>query len=176
MAEDRIVLGSGKLYVAVFSGTIPEDTALEAQENLIGYIKGGATLTYTPSFYEAKDDLGYVSKKMLTEEEVIHKSGIMTWNAETLEKLCATATLEKNATVRTLKIGGIGKYKGTKYVIHFVHEDAEDGDIRITIVGNNQTGFEMAFAKDSETVINAEFKALPQDSEGTLITYKEEIK
>lgn len=33
----------------------------------------------------------------------------------------------------------------------------------------------MAFAKDKETVINAEFKAMPMDSEGTLIEYKEAI-
>ena len=29
--------------------------------------------------------------------------------------------------------------------------------------------------KDKETVIDAEFKAVPHDSEGTLIVYEEEI-
>ena len=33
----------------------------------------------------------------------------------------------------------------------------------------------LAFAKDKETVIDAEFKCLPQDDEGTLIEYTEEI-
>lgn len=33
----------------------------------------------------------------------------------------------------------------------------------------------IAFAKDSETVIDAEFKAQPMDKEGTLITYQEEM-
>ena len=33
-----------------------------------------------------------------------------------------------------------------------------------------------AFAKDSETVIDAEFKAQPQDKEGTLIRYEEDIE
>ena len=46
----------------------------------------------------------------------------------------------------------------------------------IAIVGNNQAGFEMQFQKDSETVINAEFKAAPLDNEGTLVIYKEDIK
>lgn len=45
----------------------------------------------------------------------------------------------------------------------------------LTIVGNNQAGFTIAFAKDSETVIDAEFKAQPMDKEGTLITYQEEM-
>ena len=46
---EKIVLGSGKLYVTTFSGTLPEDTALETSDNLIGLIQGGATLTYTPT-------------------------------------------------------------------------------------------------------------------------------
>lgn len=173
--SDKIVLGSGRLYVVEFSSTIPADATIETAENLIGYIQGGATLTYTPTFYEAKDDLGYVSKKFLTEEEAILKSGVMTWNGNTLAKLCSTAKVTEDTTSRTVKIGGISNYDGKKYVIHFVHEDEVDGDIRVTIVGSNEAGFEIAFAKDKETVINAEFKAQPQDTDGTLILYKEEI-
>jgi hypothetical protein len=171
---EKIVLGSGKLYVVEFTDTMPEDTTIEADDNLIGLIQGGATLTYTPTFYEAKDDLGLVSKKFLTEEEVILKSGIMTWNGNTIEKLTSTARVTEEKGTRTVKIGGIDNYNGKQYVIHFVHKDDVDGDIRITIVGSNEAGFEIAFAKDKETVINAEFKAQPQDKEGTLILYKEE--
>ena len=173
---ERIVLGSGKVYCLEFTDSIPEDTIIETDANLLGLIQGGATLTYTPTFYEAKDDLGLVSKKFITEEEAILKSGIMTWNGATLQKLCSTARVTTDAPThtRTVKIGGSGNYDGKKYVIHFVHEDAVDGDIRVTIVGSNEAGFELAFAKDKETVINAEFKAQPHDSEGTLIIYKEE--
>ena len=174
--EDKIVLGSGKLFVLAFSDAIPEDTVLEVDDNLLGYIQGGATLSYTPSFYEAKDDLGFVVKKMITEEEAVLKSGVMTWCGETLKKLCSTARVTSNETERTVKIGGASNYDGAKYVIRFLHEDKVDGDIRITIIGSNEAGFEMAFAKDKETVINAEFKAMPMDNEGTLIEYREEIK
>ena len=175
--SEKIVLGSGKLYVTEFANTIPEDSVLETKENILGYIQGGATLSYTPSFYEAKDDLGLVVKKMLTDEEVVLKSGIMTWNGKTLEKLCGTARVTEAGSTRTVKIGGIGNYDGKKYVIRFVHEDEVDGDIRLTIVGSNEAGFEMAFAKDKETVVNVEFKAMGGlDTEGTLVEYKEEIK
>ena len=182
--SDRIVLGSGKLYVteatkATGGGyTIPADSTLETAANLIGYIQGGATLEYTPEFYEAKDDLGYVYKKYLTEEEAILKSGIMTWNGDTLTKLTATGRKDTTASTQSknvFKIGGIGNFNNTQYVIRFVHEDDVDGDIRITIVGSNESGFEMAFAKDAETVINAEFKAVPNDTAGTLIIYEEEV-
>lgn len=173
---EKIVLGSGKLYIDEFTGTLPEDAAMEVAEKLLGLIQSGASLSYKPSFYEAKDDLGLVSKKIITDEEAILKSGVMTWNGNTLQKLSSTARVTEDATkkIRTVKIGGMGNHDGKKYVIHFVHEDAVDGDIRITIVGSNEAGFELAFAKEKETVINAEFKAQPQDSEGTLILYKEE--
>lgn len=173
---EKIVLGSGKVYIDEFTGTIPEDSVIEVDDKLLGLIQGGAVLTYTPSFYEAKDDLGLVGKKIITDETAVLKSGVMTWNGKTLEKLCSTARVTEDTEkhIRTVKIGGVGNYNGKKYVIHFVHEDKVDGDIRVTIVGSNEAGFELAFAKDKETVINTEFKAQPMDNEGTLILFREE--
>lgn len=176
---ERIVLGSGKLYCVAASPaqgggyTIPADNTIETTSNLLGWIQGGATMEYTPEFYVAKDDLGKVSKKYLTDEDVTLKSGIMTWSADTLAKLAATATVVEPTSPATsptiLKIGGIDNFDNTQYVLRFVHEDEEDGDIRVTIVGSNEAGFSIAFAKDKETVIDAEFKAVPHDSTGTLV-------
>ena len=175
--SEKIVLGSGKLYVMEFTGTIPENTEIETEENRIGYIQGGASIEYKPSFYEAKDDLGLVTKKIITDEEAVLKSGIMTWNLQRLAKLCNTGRVTEDAenNIRILKIGGIGNYDGKLYVIHFVHTDEQDGDMRLTIVGQNEAGFTIAWAKDKEAVINAEFKAQPLDQQGTLIILQEEI-
>ena len=169
----KIVLGSGKLYCSEFTNTIPEDATLEVDDNVLGLISGGATLSYEPEFYTAEDDLGLAVKKMITKETATLKSGIMTWNGKTLQKLCSTARVSSTeAGVTTVKIGGVGNYDGKKYVLRFVHTDTE-GTIRITIVGSNEAGFEIAFAKDEETVIDAEFTAFPLDDEGTLILYSE---
>lgn len=181
MDKESIVLGSGFLYCTEFEGTnkeIPDNETLETTENLLGYIKGGASIEYKPTFYEAKDDMGMVSKLITTEEEATLKSGIMTWCGKTLERLCSTArvTEDKANNKRIVKIGGIANSVNKIYVLHFVHKDNKDGDIRITIVGNNQAGFTISFAKENETVIDAEFKAQPMDKEGTLILYEEEIK
>ena len=102
----------------------------------------------------------------------------MTWNGETLAKLSSTATVSEDSQndIRTVKIGGAGNFDGKKYVIHFVHEDPADGDVRITMVGSNDNGFELSFAKDKETVINAEFRAMPCDANGTLLIYKEDME
>ena len=119
--------------------------------------------------------MGKVSKVITTEEEVTLKSGIMTWCGTTIEKLCQTARVTEKSGKRIVKVGGMGNATGKKYLLRFVHKDTEDGNIRITIVGNNQAGFVIAFAKDTETVIDAEFKAQPMDKEGTLILYEEDM-
>lgn len=176
MAEvKRIILGSCKVFATLFSGTIPEDSVIETADNRLGHIKGGATLEYAPTFHVAKDDLGEVQKSKLTEEEAKIKCGIMTLNGNNIAKLAATARVDETKKgKRTLKIGGAGNDNGEKYVIRLLHEDEEDGDIRVTVVGRNEAGFSLAFAKDAETVIDAEITAFPHDSEGTLILYTED--
>ena len=57
----------------------------------------------------------------------------------------------------------------------FAHEDKTDGNLWVVIKGKNQSGFTLTFAVDSGTVLEPEFKALPQDTEGTLIKLIEEI-
>lgn len=169
---ERVILGSGKVYVAEFIGTtIPEDAVLEVESNLLGKIKNGASLEYKPEYYTASDDLGLVSKTKLIKEDASLKCGVMTIISTTFQKLCSTARKTYDATKKrtTVKIGGVANDDGKQYVIRFVNEDAQDGDTRITIVGQNQSGFTLAFAQDKESVIDAEFKALPNDVDGTLI-------
>ena len=174
---ERIILGSAKVFATEFSASasIPEDNVIETDDNRLGHIKGGATVEYTPTFYHAKDDLGEVQKSRLTEEEAKIKCGIMTLNGKNISKMASTARVDETKKgKRTLKIGGAGNDDGKKYVIRLLHEDAEDGNIRVTIVGRNESGFSLTFAKDAETVVDAEISAFPNDSEGTLIIYTED--
>lgn len=178
----KIVLGSGKLYVseATASGgvyTVPADSTIEKDSNLLGYIQGGASLEYTPEFYTVQDDLQCVHKKFLTKESVVFKSGILTWNGEVLSKLCSTAQVTTAVGKRTVKIGGLANYDDKMYVLRFVHTDEgeTDSDIRLTLVGSNSAGFELQFNPDTETVVNAEFECVGNvGSSGVLIIYEEE--
>lgn len=183
---ERIILGSGYIHVKAYAKgeAIPNPEDFCKDETLFAYVKGGATIEYKPEFYEAKDDMGKVAKTVVTDEGVTLKSGIMTFSGNTLAKLCDTArvserTVTKQGTpdkkYRVVKVGGAGNAKGAKYIICFHHVDAVDGDIYLMIIGQNQAGFSLSFAKDNETVVDAEFHALPMDGEGTLITYTEEI-
>lgn len=176
--KNKIVLGSGKVYITEYTGSIPETIEIEKEDNLLGLIQGGASLEYTAERYTAEDDLGLAKKTMLTKEDAVFKTGLVTWCGDTLARLCSTARVSDNTVTktRTVKIGGIANQDGKNYLVRFVHEDKKDGTIRISLVGSNQAGFILAFTKDKETVPNAEFKALPLDGEGTLIIYEEEIK
>lgn len=170
-----ITLGSGDLMIKEYTDTMPEYTDFKAESDLLGRIQGGATIEYKGEWYEAKDDTGKVVKTIITEEEATLKSGVITWNGKTLEKLTSTARVTEADGIRTVKIGGVGNHNGKSYALCFHHIDKADGDVWIVIRGVNQAGFSIAFAKDKETVIDAEFKCLPQDDEGTLIQYIEEI-
>ena len=175
MDSERIILGSGKLYCMTFDGTIPEDAAIETEANQLAHIKGGASVEYSAETTTVEDDLGVVSKTKTTTEEVTLKAGLLTWCAKTLEKLCSTARVTETETKRTVNIGGVKNQNNTRYLIRFLHEDTEDGDIRVTIVGRNESGFSITFAKDAESSIEPQFKAHPMDKDGTLIIYEEDI-
>lgn len=178
MAKKNIVLGSGMAYIVEFDGTVPANEVFETEENRLGDIQGGASVEYKQTLYTAKDDLGLVSKEIITDEEALLKLGVLTFNAETIAKLTSTSEVKEataeGVTKVTMKIGGVGRANGKKYAVRFVHKDGVIGVIRVTVVGANQAGFTLSFLKDKETVLNPEFKATPIDGEGTLILYEEE--
>lgn len=170
-----ITLGSGKIYLQAFADAMPTVDTLCTDENLLGYIKGGASLEYTQETYEEKDDLGVVSKIITTSEEALLKCGLLTWNGETLKKLVDRCGVTTASGKRTTKIGGAGNAQGGYYAICFLHEDKQDGNLWIMIKGLNTAGFTLTFAADEGTVVEPEFKALPHDEAGTLIELIEEI-
>lgn len=173
--KTNITLGSGKIYITPYTDTVPTVEALCVEENLLGYIKGGASLEYTEEPYEEKDDLGYVSKVITTSEEAVLKCGLLTWNGNTLKNLIDRCSVTEDGSKRTVKIGGAGNSQGKNYAICFHHEDKTDGDLWVLIVGRNTAGASLTFAKDAGTVIEPEFKALPHDDNGTLVELVEEI-
>lgn len=171
-----ITLGSGDLMIKEYDGTsVPNYSEFNVETDLLGRIQGGATLEYKTTWYDAKDDTSKAVKSIITEEDATLKSGIITWNGKTLKQLVSTARVTEDNGKRTVKIGGVGNHDGKSYALCFHHTDKADGDVWIVIRAVNQGGFSMSFVKDKETVIDAEFKCLPIDSEGTLIEYTEEM-
>ena len=161
-------LGSGHLHLGVYENTLPTwDEFFSSTENLIGRIKGGASISYTTEKYEDEDDLGYIKIEEIKKEKVEMKSGVMTWNLETLQSLCSTArsTTLADGTVHA-KIGGLANQSNARYILGFEHKDK---GLRVAIVGRNTEGFSFDFKQDSVTVIDCVFSAEALDDEGTLI-------
>ena len=173
--KKTITLGSGKIYALAYSDAMPTVDTLCVEDNLLGYIKGGAGLEYTEETYEEKDDLGYVSKIITTSEEALLRCGLLTWNGATLKKLVDRCQSTEAAGKRTTKIGGAGNAQGGYYAICFLHEDKVDGNLWVLIKGRNTAGFTLTFSAEEGTVVEPEFKAMPHDDNGTLIELIEEI-
>lgn len=178
--KDTLTLGSGKIYLWEDDNDYADVPAIIAKlkdDVKLGNIKGGAALEYTEETTEEKDDLGLVSKVVTTSEEAILKCGLITWNGKTLSDLVDRCQVtEDNSTgLRITRIGGAGNAKGKYYTIVFAHEDKKDGNVYIIIRGRNTAGATLTYATDAGTVVEPEFKALPNDDKGTLVIYVEEL-
>ena len=169
-----IPVGSGNVYETAFTGgDIPSNEIIETEANRLGYIEKGATLTYKATFKKFKDDLGLVSRNVLTDDEATFKFGLISWVYSKLNALCSTCRIDEKDGGRTIKIGGISNDDGKKHLFRFVHKDSQLGDLRITIVGTNTGGLSLKYAADDSTNIEPEITALPSDDEGTLVRLDE---
>ena len=177
-AKNNITLGSGKPFIMEYTaGDLPSIAEICTEEHLLGYSKGGAELSYTEETYEERDDLGFAAKVVTTTEAALLKLGLLTWNGNTLKYLADRCTVTEDAAkgTRTIKIGGAGNAQGKDWLVCFMHEDKKDGNLYVIVRGRNSVGLTLTFAVDAGTVIEPEFKALPQDNAGTLITMIEDI-
>ena len=149
--------------------------ALCKVDNRLALIKSGAALDYVEETYTERDDLGIVQKTITTKEEVKLKGGMLTWTGNTLGVLVDRSKVTEENGVRITKIGGAGNAKGKYYVLVFHHEDKQDGDLWVVIVGRNTAGLSIKFANESGSVVEPEFTAKPQDEDGTLVVIYEEL-
>lgn len=163
------ILGSGDLYLLV-ADAIPEDAQLETEANKIAHISGGATLTYSSETYEVVDDYNAILGRIITKEDVTFKTGVLTWDLEVLGRLLASSahTAGGEGQPDTLRIGGKSGTGMKKIVVRFIHTMPDGKKLKMTMIGNNDAGMVLTFAKDKETIVDAEIKALSQE-DGTLV-------
>ena len=169
---DRIILGSGDLYIAEYDGeTAPTVTALKKTENQVGEISSGATLEYTNETYTAKSDNGKRQKTVITNETVVLSPGLCSLDEAKIVRLIPTARVAEDAANKktVIKIGGTNNDNGKSYAILFYHTDKTDGDIAVMIVGKNTNGLTLTFKKENETILDPKFTAEPNDDDGTLV-------
>lgn len=175
LTSDNILLGSGSLYFKDWSAISASEKAspktIKSEANRLGDIKGGATLAYGATFYEAKDDLIRVKKTILTDEDIKFKTGIITFNNDTLAALASTAVNEEvtaptsSATgLDRLKLGGLTNYSAKEYLFYYEHID---GIHSCYFRGSFASGFNLQMAKENETQIDLEITCNPFDPSAT---------
>lgn len=177
--SNEIVLGSGKLYLASYTAgaAISALSTYCTSGNQVGLIKGGASVEYKPSTYEVKDDLFVVNKRFIVSETASLKSGIITWDIETLNKIISNANYTSSGTgaseVKQLKLGGNGAREMDKFIVVFEHKLTSGKVLRVGLVGTSDDGLSLAFQPDKETQVDATFNACSNDSDGCLLIIEE---
>lgn len=175
--SDEIILGSGDLYLMEFTGDIPDDAAIEAEENRAGNIKNGATLEYSIESQTVQDDKGRVKKTIITQETVVFKTGLITWVKEFMQALIPTARVDETAKEghRLFKLGGLANQNKKKWLYRFVHTRDDGRKLRVTVTGKNTGTVSLAFDPEKETVVDAEITADTLDKDGTLVILDDEL-
>lgn len=171
-SNERIILGSGDVYIAEFTGTAPTVAALKTPENKFGATKNGASLEYSCETYDTKSDDGTLTKTIYTEETVTLNLGTCGVMYDKIPQIISTARVTEDTTNKktVVKIGGLANDNGKSYAVLFYQTDKQDGDIAVMIVGKNKNGASFSFKKDGETILEPQFKADAQDDDGTLVT------
>ena len=175
--SENIILGSGDLFIVEYSGTIPEDATIEADDNRAGNIKGGATLEYSADSKTVEDDKGRVKKTILTSETVTLKTGLITWAKRWIQALVQTARIDETTKAghRIFKIGGLSNNQKKKYLYRFVHTRDDGRKLRVTVTGKNTGTLSLAFDPEKETTVDGEITADTLDKEGTLVIVDDEL-
>ena len=173
---EEYTLGSGDLFIKEYTaGTSVTAEDVITNGERLGEIKGGASLEYTTETKEDSSDLGRTKIVIISKEDVVLKSGVMTWNGKTLEKLCQTARVTPSGGKRTIKIGGLANAANKSYAVAFSYKGDGKKGLTALIVGKNSAGFTITFGTDNPTVIDAEFKAQALDNDGTLVVIEETV-
>lgn len=168
MAEEKMVitkepisLGSGDIYIEEYTGgELPALSTIEVKEKKAGSVKDGVSLAVTETFYIAKSDDGKVMRKKMIDDEYKLNYSDITTSAETIKRALSTVDVTEDAErgVQHLEMGGISNYKSKRYLVLFVNDDK---DTRVLVMGSNESGLNLSFLKDKETVNGFSFTAEP---------------
>lgn len=175
--SDEIILGSGDLYIAKFTGEVPDDETVEADDNRAGNVKSGATLEYSMESQTVQDDKGRVKKTIITSETVTLKTGLITWTKQYIQALVQTARVDEQTKPghRLYKLGGLSNVSKDRYLFRFVHTRDDGRKLRVTVTGKNTGTISLAFQPEDATTVDAEITADTLDKDGTLVILDDEL-
>lgn len=174
-----ILFGAGTLYVLPPERDIDLDPDEEIENALIkiGESSGEATLNFTENFHSVfGGELNQEIANFKMNEECTFNAGVCTFDMEKINEITSSYYSE-DGDKRTLGLGG--KMTAPLRHLRYVHTKREDGKkIYLDMFqAQNQSGLEMTFNPESESVFNWEFKLLADQSRqnGNIVRITEEI-
>ncbi|MGL4571999.1 MAG: hypothetical protein ACRCVJ_13145 [Clostridium sp.] len=155
--KKTVMLGAGDIYMMPFDGTtMPEDSAIEAEQNNVGDCSGGFKVDYKPKLYDVKNQYNEIVERFVTDEQISCKTGIITWDMKKLAMLStAKVTEDKSKGTRKLTFGN-GGGKLPCVLLRFIQRNT---GLKFTMIGQGGQGFGLDFG-DKETTINAELQGV----------------
>lgn len=172
----EIVLGSGKIYCLPYvdGEAIGSLRAYCKEENRLGLVKGGASITYEVTPYEVFDDLHEIYKRFVIGEKASLKTGLITFDLETMERILGNSNyfIDENTGVKTLKLGGHTREQ-EQFIVVFEHERRDGSRLIVGLAATNDAGLNLNLLPDKETQLDAEFNAVSNDSNGCLLIIEE---
>lgn len=170
---DEIIFGAADVYMYEFSGSeIPEDSAVESEEHLVGHTSGGASVEYKPTKYDVEDSYGKIVRSYTTKEEITAKTGLLSWRLDRLA-LLSTAKFSQDKTKKLRILEFKGGNKLANVLIRFVHVKENGKKLRFTMIGQGGNGFTIPF-ENKETTVDAEIMAV-EYVKGFLAKFEEEL-
>lgn len=167
----KVIIGSCDVFVAEFTGEIPEDNIIEDDKNRAGNVKGGAVIEYSVSGNTIEDDKGRLKVNINNKEDVKLKTGMMTWIDRWIQSIIPTARIDTKTKPghRIVKVGGLSKQNTKRYLFRHVHTYPDGRKLRVTVTGKNSGTISINFKNEDATTVDAEILAESLDDEGTLI-------
>ena len=173
--ETRTALGSGDIYLAEPTAEQLAMTDIDqlittfcVDANRFGNTKNGGSVKYTQEKVVVEDDLGKIVETYLVKDGAEMTCGTITVGPEIIKKLTETGRVETTTSGRkVIKIGGVGNADGKSYLICFHHKNSQHGDIRVFLLGSNNSELSFAFDQQNPLVLTPTFTAKAMDAVGT---------
>jgi uncharacterized repeat protein (TIGR02543 family) len=175
-SRNRTTYGSGTLYALDPTGiTIPTTEAAAktlvetycTQENQLGFLKNGLTVTIETETLSDQSDLGEMKIDIITKETGTVETAVFNVNGETVARVYPTAIY----TEGNLVVGGLSGVSQDAKLYIFVEANVQNGKQQVLVfLGRNTAGFTVQWSPDGVEPFGITLAVTPYNTQGNLIS------
>jgi len=170
----RTTYGSGTLYAMDPTGkTVPTTpsaakTFVETyatEDNQLGYLKNGLTITVDTETLSDQSDLGEMKIDLITKETGTVETSVFNVNGETVARVYPTATYSNDCLI----VGGLNGVSQDAKLFIFVEANVQNGKQQVVcFLGKNTSGFTIQWSPDGVQPFSINLALEPFNTQGNL--------